>query len=85
VLKTFKTSERTSLQFRAESYNFFNHTQFRIYDPSRPGIPGNNIITCYGGAADTAGDSSCLAGNSFLHPIDAHRPRTVQLGVKFLF
>ena len=32
-----------------------------------------------------AGASSCQAGASFLHPVDAHRPRTIQLGVKFLF
>jgi hypothetical protein len=77
--------EGTSLQFRLETFNTFNHTQFRIYDPSNPGNPGNNVITCYAGANNFAGDASCLAGNSFLHPVDAHRPRTVQLGVKFNF
>ena len=77
--------EGQSLQFRIETFNLFNHTQFRIYDPSNPGSSGNNVITCYAGTNYSAGDSSCLAGNSFLHPIDAHRPRTVQLGVKFAF
>jgi hypothetical protein len=77
--------EGTSLQFRIETFNTFNHTQFQIYDPSNPGSSGNNVITCYAGANNSAGDSSCLSGNSFLHPIDAHRPRTIQLGVKFLF
>jgi hypothetical protein len=84
LIKDFQTSESTSLEFRAEAYNVFNHTQFSIYDPSRPGNPGNNVITCYGGANNSAGDPSC-AGTPFLHPIDAHSPRTVQFGVKFLF
>jgi hypothetical protein len=26
-----------------------------------------------------------LAGNSFLHPVDAHRPRTMQFGLKYNF
>src|SRR5215467_6455468 len=77
--------ENRSLQFRLETFNTFNHTQFRIYDPSNPGNTGNNVITCYAGSNNLAGDSSCLAGNSFLRPVDAHRPRTMQVGVKFLF
>ena len=77
--------ETQSLQFRLETFNTFNHTQFRIYDPSNPGNTGNNVITCYAGMSNLAGDSSCLAGNSFLRPVDAHRPRTMQVGVKFLF
>jgi Carboxypeptidase regulatory-like domain len=77
--------ESQSLQFRLETFNTFNHTQFRIYDPSNPGSSGNNIITCYNGDNFSAGDSSCLAGNSFMRPINAHRPRTIQLGIKYLF
>jgi hypothetical protein len=85
LTKNVKVREGSSLQFRIETFNTFNHTQFRIYDPSNPGNTGNNVITCYGGANNSAGDSSCMAGSSFLHPVDAHRPRTLQLGVKFLF
>jgi hypothetical protein len=77
--------ENQSLQFRIETFNTFNHTQFRIYDPSNPGSTGNNVITCYAGANNSAGDSSCMGGNSLLRPVDAHRPRTMQLGVKFFF
>lgn len=77
--------ESQSLQFRLETFNTFNHTQFRIYDPSNPTNTGNNVITCYAGGNNLAGDSSCLTGNSFLRPVDAHRPRTIQLGLKFLF
>jgi hypothetical protein len=85
LLKTIQLNERFSIQLRIETFNIFNHTQFRIYDPSNPGNPGNNVITCYAGATNSAGDPSCLPGNSFLHPVDAHNPRTMQFGAKFLF
>jgi len=100
IAKTAKIKEDMSMQFRLEVFNVFNHTQFRIYDPSNPGNPGNNIITCYASATDAYpysavgtvnngiyGDQygSCLNNNSFLHPVDAHRPRTMQVGVKFFF
>ena len=87
--KNVKLKEERSLQFRLESFNTFNHTQFRVYDPTNPGNPGNNIITCYATEANQpanwAGDSSCVEKSSFLHPVDAHRSRTLQLGVKFFF
>jgi len=83
--KNIPISEKYSLQFRLEAFNIFNHTQFRIYDPSNPGNTGNNVVTCYGATSFSAGDSTCLPGNAFLHPVDAHSPRTIQLGVKFLF
>ena len=77
--------EGQSLEFRIETFNTFNHTQFRIYDPANPGNAGNNVITCYEGTNNSAGAPACLTGNSFLHPVDAHRPRTMQLGAKFFF
>jgi len=83
-LKHFKVTEGSNLEFRAELFNFFNHTQFRIYDPD-VGNTGSNVISCYGGANNSAGDASCLVGNAFLHPVDAHRARTVQFGMKYLF
>jgi hypothetical protein len=83
--KYFPFSEGRSFEFRVETFNLFNHTQFRVYDPSNPGNTGNNVITCYSGTNYSAGDPGCLATSSFLHPLDAHRPRTLQLGFKFLF
>jgi hypothetical protein len=85
LAKSFSLAEGRSLQFRLETFNSFNHTQFRVYNPSHPGNPGNNVVNCYGDLTGSAGDSSCVASSSFLHPIDAHRPRTIQLGFKFLF
>lgn len=89
LLKHFSIRESSVLEFRAEAFNIFNHTQFRIYNPDL-GNTGTNVISCYGGATYSAGYSApggvdCLTGSAFLHPVDAHRPRTMQLGLKFTF
>jgi len=89
LLKHFKIRESGQLEFRAEAFNIFNHTQFRIYDPDNPGSSGNNIISCYAGPLYSAGfkgsGADCVTGASFLHPLDAHRPRTIQFGLKLGF
>jgi hypothetical protein len=88
--KNFKITERTTLEFRAEVFNVFNNTQFRIYDANNPGSAGNNVISCYAGPQYSAGywaggGPNCITGASFLHPVDAHRPRTMQFGLKLGF
>lgn len=90
LLKHFKPTESSDVEFRAEVFNVFNHTQFRIYDPDNPGSTGNNVVSCYAGPLYSAGFSApggadCITGASFLHPLDAHRPRTVQFGLKLSF
>jgi hypothetical protein len=90
LLKHFKVLGEREVEFRAEAFNIFNHTQFRIYDQAHPGNSGNNVIGCYGGAATSysaggGGGVNCLTGSSFLHPVDAHDPRIVQFGLKFTF
>lgn len=89
LLKRFKVQESSDLEFRAEFFNILNQTQFRVYDPDNPGSSGNNVVSCYGGPLYSAGFEgsgvNCLAGASFLHPVDAHRPRTIQFGLKWSF
>ncbi|WP_158790370.1 carboxypeptidase-like regulatory domain-containing protein [Granulicella sp. L60] len=89
MLKHFAMPYNTNLELRAEAFNVFNATQFRIYDPTL-GNQANNTISCYGGYASgysaAGGDgTNCLVGSSFLHPVDAHRPRTIQFALKLAF
>jgi hypothetical protein len=89
LVKHFVLHEGSEIEFRAEAFNVFNHTEFRIYDANL-GNTGSNTISCYGGPDYSAGyyfpgGTDCLTGNSFLHPVDAHRPRTLQLALKYSF
>ena len=75
-------SEARAFEFRAEGFNILNHTQWS-------GV--NSGTTCYGATSNSAGDPTCVYGNSttagstFLHPSGAHNPRILQLGLKFIF
>lgn len=95
LLKHFKVKESGQLEFRLEAFNVFNHTQFRIYNPDLQNT-GSNTISCYGGPSYSAGyqgpqingvisGTDCVTGSSFLHPVDAHRPRTLQVAAKYTF
>lgn len=88
--RKFKIAESRDLEFRAEAFNIFNHTEYRVYDPDNPGGTGNNIVSCYAGPDNSAGfigkgGPDCITGASFLHPIDTHRPRTIQFALKLSF
>ena len=76
LFKRFAITEARAFEFRAEGFNVFNHTQWS-------GIHSGD--SCFAGPNNSAGDPSCIAGNSFLHPNGAHNPRILQLGMKFLF
>jgi hypothetical protein len=76
LFKRIPVHEAMAFEFRAEAFNLFNHTQWSGINPT---------ISCYGGASMNAGTPDCIAGNDFLHPSGAHRARTLQLGLKFLF
>ncbi len=76
LFKRFAIHEQRAVEFRAEGFNVLNHTQFKSV---------NNTASCYAGANNSAGDASCLDGNSFLHPTSAHNPRILQFGAKLIF
>ena len=95
LLKHFTIREGSILELRAEAFNLFNHSQFRVYNPDL-GNTGSNSISCYGGPDYSSGfqgplvngavtGSDCVTGSAFLHPVDAHRPRTLQFGLKYNF
>ena len=100
LLKHFRITEGSNLEFRVEAFNVFNHTQFRVFN-SNIGNTASNIISCYGGPNDSSAGGltpvpgaplgtplvnvDCTGGSAFLHPVDAHRPRTLQLGLKYSF
>jgi hypothetical protein len=95
LYKNIPIHESISLQFRAEGFNIFNHTQWASSNStaSTTGSGGvaNNSLTCFGGANNSAGDPSCAplpvngGWNGFLQPQAAHNPRIFQFGLKLLF
>jgi len=89
LLKQTPIGEHVNTEFRVEAFNIFNNTQFRIYNPTL-GNQAQNTVSCYGGSvayySAAGGDGTdCLTGSSFLHPVDAHRPRTLQLALRISF
>jgi len=69
LLKSFKTSERTDLQFRAEFFNLLNHTNF-LFANSGP-QNGNN--------------ATILGTSQFGSLTAARPPRQIQFALKFSF
>ncbi|HYZ85752.1 MAG TPA: carboxypeptidase regulatory-like domain-containing protein, partial [Bryobacteraceae bacterium] len=72
VYKTTRISERVNLQFRAESFNTFNHTQFAAFNTAisvpNPGTPVTQA---------TRGQAGVVT--------DTRDPRNIQLALKLLF
>jgi len=54
VQRIFKIKERYRLEFRGESFNAFNHTNFAVPN-STFGSPNFGIVTSAGGASTSAG------------------------------
>ena len=75
--KDTRLYERVSVQFRAEIFNIFNHTNF--------GIPGLNAFTAVGGLTGSpAGITGNLSNAGQITSI-VGTSRQIQLGLKFLF
>ena len=76
--KTTKLTERTALEFRAEAFNIFNHTQFG--DPSQLDILGSNFGQINTTVAFNNNNDNFAPPNTGLG-----LPRQLQLGLKFKF
>jgi hypothetical protein len=80
--KTTKINERFSLQFRASTYNTFNHRNFSI------GLPTNNgsIDQNFNANPLNAGYIFVTSGPTFLNKFDFDGgSRNIELGLKFIF
>lgn len=69
LFKRFSLGETRAFDFRVETFNLFNHTQFNS-------IQSNMDTINPGASADTSG---------FLHLNGAHAPRRMQFGLRFQF
>lgn len=86
LFRHFRITERASLEFRAEAFNIFNHTQWEaLAGGAQDASALNNFASCYGGPNNSAGDLGCVGSNNFLHPVTARRARTLQFGLKLAF
>ncbi|MDE3180503.1 MAG: TonB-dependent receptor [Acidobacteriota bacterium] len=84
LLKDFKTpwfgSENGVLQFRLETFNTFNHTQWNSVSVGCSGVPNNDGTPAFG---RPCGGSVYNLGNGEVN--GASDPRIMQLALKFIF
>jgi carboxypeptidase family protein len=93
LIKHFRVTESKYFEFRAEAFNVFNHTEYSWLGGDG-GSAGDNagvgnadsVVSCYGGANNSAGDASCQSTSQALFRANAaHFPRILQLALKFKF
>jgi Carboxypeptidase regulatory-like domain/TonB-dependent Receptor Plug Domain len=74
TFKRFAITERTGVEFKWETFNTFNHTQF--------GGQGNSSVNS---AMDTNDPGANLATSGFGHIATTHAPRIMQFGLRLYF
>lgn len=80
LLKTFHTTERVSVQFRAEFFNILNHANFATSAAS-----GNNLLTA-GNSFGLSQETANMSSGGLLSPLfNSGGPRSIQLALKLLF
>jgi hypothetical protein len=73
VAKNWKIKERYGIQFRAEMFNLFNHTNFNGFDAG------------LGAGFDTTGKFTGFTNTNFGRLNSDRGPRNIQFGIKFNF
>ena len=76
LFKRFPIHESIGLEFRAEAFNIFNHTQFGYLGGSSGSAGGVSAISSF---------TNTLGADGFLQPNAAHNARILQLGLKLIF
>jgi hypothetical protein len=77
LFKHFAIKESMAIEFRAEGFNIFNHTEFGPLGGDHGGAAGSGGFS--------SGTSPFVPGSNFLQVGTAYNPRILQLGAKFLF
>ena len=97
LFKSFPIGEKgPRVEFRAEAFNIFNHLEYSWLGGDGGSASSNangaarssDQIACYGGANNSAGDSSCTgvgASSPLFRASSAHNARILQLALKFIF
>jgi carboxypeptidase family protein len=86
IFKHFAIKESTAVEFRAEAFNIFNHTQFSLSNVGTGSSGGlTNSMTCTGGADNSAGNCIGPGGATFGQIGYAHLARILQFSLKVLF
>ena len=75
LFKNFQFNDRYSMQFRAEAFNVFNHTEWAPVAGDAGSAAGNGF----------ASGGNGFGNSDFLYVGLAHPPRILQLGLKILF
>jgi Carboxypeptidase regulatory-like domain len=70
--KRFTFTERTGLDFKWETFNLFNHTQF-------------GTCASGGGCSSPINTAFSVGSANFLHLVHAHDPRRMQFGLRLYF
>jgi len=76
LVKNWKLKEKYGIQFRAEMFNLFNHTEFNGFN--------NGLGANFNGAAFTAFNNT-LGTGTFGQLSSDRGPRNIQFGIKFNF
>jgi len=76
LAKNWKLKEKYGIQFRAEMFNLFNHTQFNAFS--------NALGANFSGGAFTAFNNT-LGTGTFGQLTSARPARNIQFGIKFNF